>query len=493
VVRSVFCANKPYGISSHQTDAHKPGFIEWLSKEKKQLHYICHRLDKITTGCFVTTPSHEDCAQVSELWSHGQVQKKYFLITDRIPSQQEWSVATPIEGKAAATHFRFLKQQDSFCLIEASPIHGRTHQIRIHAKESGVPLLGDTTYGGSTYPLIFLHCQNVRSEHFDFSSEPPLVYSDLSLLTDPLLCQWLMSYDRRLRLYPQLLETNQSLRLVHDEGTPLRVDLLGQVAHAGWWSDAPPSEPALQSVHRFFDLLKIKQWSLQNYGKSRSLENKFFIDKAPTRWTASENSITYELTKSVGAAPGLFLDQREHRQWLQENCMGKKVLNLFAYTGGFSLNAAKGGAAEVITVDLSRKYIEWSQKNFSLNQLANKSFKFYDMDSFAYLKFAAKKALTFDFIICDPPSFSRHEKTTFRVEKDFTQLIEMCLAVLSSKGALLFSTNFEQWDAAEWESQIQNKCRLQDIEFTSNFSLQWDFDWHQNTSLLKSFRLKKQS
>lgn len=115
------------------------------------------------------------------------------------------------------------------------------------------------------------------------------------------------------------------------------------------------------------------------------------------------------------------------------------------------------------------------------------------MDSFAYLKFAAKKALTFDVIVCDPPSFSRHEKTTFRVEKDFPQLIEMCLAVLASKGTLLFSTNFEQWDAAEWESQITSKFRLQGIEFTSNFSMQWDFDWHQNNSLLKSFRFQKKN
>ena len=492
-MRSVFCANKPYGISSHQTDTHKPGFIEWLSKEKKQLHYICHRLDKFTTGCFVTTPNREDCAKVSELWSGGHVHKKYLFITDRIPSQKEWAEASPVEGKTATTHFRLLKQQNSFSLIEATPIHGRTHQIRIHAKETGVPLLGDTTYGGTNYPLMFLHCQNIRSEHFDFSTAPPVVYSDLSLLSDPLLCQWLMSYDRRLRLYPNLLEAKQSLRVVHDEGTPLRVDLLGEVAHAGWWSESPPSKQALHSVQQFFEILKINQWSLQNYGKSRSLENKFFIDKAPTTWTASENTLSYEMTKSVGAAPGLFLDQREHRQWLQENSEGKKILNLFAYTGGFSLNAAAGGATEVVTVDLSRKYIDWSRKNFTLNHFSSNNFKFYDMDSFAYLKFAAKKALAFDLVVCDPPSFSRHEKTAFRVEKDFPQLIEMCLAVLSSNGTMLFSTNFEQWDAAVWEAQIKSKCRLQDVEFTSNFSMQWDFDWHQNNSLLKSFRLKKMS
>lgn len=488
---SVFCANKPYGISSHKTDLDKPGFIEWLSKEHKKNLHICHRLDKTTTGCFVTTADKDECAEIGDLWSQGKVYKKYLLITDKIPSQTEWDVSTPIEEKSASTHFRCLHTQDGFALIEATPIHGRTHQIRIHAQESHIPLLGDAQHGGSPFPVMFLHCQSIQSEKFQFTIEPPLVYTNLSLLKDPLLCQWLMSYDRRWRLYPQLVDGKHCVRLVHDEGTPLRVDLLGPVAHAGWWSDVPPSEQTLKSLHHFFELIKIKHWTLQNYGKSRSLDNKFYVDHAPNSWTATENSLVYEMTKSVGASPGLFLDQREHRQWLQQNSKGQKVLNLFAYTAGFSLNASLGGATEVVTVDLSRKYIEWSKKNFSLNHLDQKSFRFYDMDSFAYLKFAAKKGLTFDIIVCDPPSFSRHDKTTFRVEKDFPQLIESCLAVLSPKGTLLFSTNFEQWDADQWRTQIKSQCKLQDIEFTDNFSMQWDFDWHKKHSLLKTFRLTK--
>ncbi len=490
-MRSVFCANKPYGISSHKTDPNKPGYIEWLCKQKQQTLFICHRLDKRTTGCFVTTSDRNDCAKLSDLWSAGQVHKKYLLITDRKPSHIEWTVSTPVDDKVATTHFRVLKQEHSFALIEATPVHGRTHQIRIHARESRIPLLGDTTYGGSNFPVLFLHCRQISSEHFDFSSPPPVIYGDLSLLKDPLLCQWLMSFDRRLRLYPELLLTKQCLRLVHDEGTPLRVDLLGDVAHAGWWSEIPPSDQTLKSLHRFFDLVKIEKWSLQNYAKSRSLENKFFVDQAPTSWTAKECSVDYEMTKSVGASPGLFLDQREHRHWLQKNSANKKILNLFAYTAGFSLNAAVGGASEVVTVDLSRKYIDWSKKNFALNKLTSPNFKFYDMDSFAYLKYAAKKALTFDVIVCDPPSFSRHEKTTFRVEKDFSLLIEMCLAVLSPRGSLLFSTNFEQWDFAEWELQLRSKCKSESIDITGNFSMQWDFDWHQNDSLLKAFLVVK--
>lgn len=490
-MQSVFCANKPYGISSHQTDPGKPGFVEWLSAQKQQPALLCHRLDKITTGCFVATTSPEDCAAVSKLWSEGAIHKVYWFITDKKPQQPQWEVASPIDGKSAKTTFRILKNDESFYLIEATPMTGRTHQIRIHAQESKTPLLGDVEYHGTPFPLTFLHCLEIRSDHFQFQSPPPIFYDQLSLLKKPLLCQWLMSLDRRKRLYPELLTHNQCVRLIHNEGTPLRVDLLGDVAHAGWWRDTEPSSQELQALEDFFSLIGISQWSLQNYGKNRDSLDKFFVDRAPETWTASENQIQYEFSKSVGAAPGLFLDQRNHRRWVQNNSKNKKVLNLFAYTGGFSLNAAKGEASEVFTVDLSPKYKQWAQKNFRLNLFESHTYKFYDMDSFDYLQFAKKKNLLFDLIICDPPSFSRNKKDTFQIDRDFKKLIEMCLERISSQGHLLFSTNFEEWTAAQWELKLKSSFSSQDIEINNNFSMQWDFDWHPVTAQMKAFHFKK--
>jgi 23S rRNA (cytosine1962-C5)-methyltransferase len=300
-----------------------------------------------------------------------------------------------------------------------------------------------------------------------------------------------MSYDRRQRLYPELLSNNQCLRLIHNEGTPLRVDLLGSVAHAGWWHETPPTKAEQDALEIFFEMMTIRSWSLQNYGKQRQLENKFFIDKAPESWLAEENGLTYEFTKSIGAAPGLFLDQREHRKWIQKNSANKRVLNLFAYTGGFSLNAAKGGASEVVTVDLSAKYKEWAQKNFSLNQLSSPSFKFYDMDSFDYLLYAKKKGLLFDMILCDPPSFSRSKKGQFQIDRDYGKLLEMSLAVLAPGGDLLFSTNYEQWSASQWMQKIRINKALHTLEIKDNFSLQWDFDWHSDNAQMKAFHLRK--
>ncbi len=503
-MNSVFSSEKPYGISSHQVDENKPGFVEWLSKQKQTPVYLCHRLDKTTTGCFVATTTAEDCAQINELWTTGKVQKVYWLITDKKPQQQEWALSSFIEKNKdqwvstpssttpnATTHFKLLQSEPPYYLVEARPQTGKTHQIRLHARDSQIPLLGESLYGGSPYPVLFLHSKQIQSPLFDFQSTPPKPFENLTLLKNSLLCRWLMSYDRRVRLYPQLLEMNQCLRLVHNEGTPLRVDLLGAVAHAGWWSDQAPTESELQTLTTFFKIIGIKQWSLQNYGKERKNQNKFIVDYAPEVWLGSENKIQYEFTKSIGAAPGLFLDQREHRLWVQKNSQNKKVLNLFAYTGGFSLNAALGGASEVVTVDLSSKYKQWAQKNFALNQLESVNYKFYDMDSFDYLKYAQKKSLSFDIILCDPPSFSQGKKGRFQIDKDYANLVEMCLSLLSPHGSLLFSTNFEEWTWSQWEQKLRSNKLSQDIEIHSNFSMQWDFDWHLDRAQMKAFHLRK--
>ena len=167
------------------------------------------------------------------------------------------------------------------------------------------------------------------------------------------------------------------------------------------------------------------------------------------------------------------------------------MLNLFAYTGGFSLNAALGGASDVVTVDLSSKYKNWAQKNFNHNKLASPQFKFYDMDSFDYLSFAQKKNLRFDLILCDPPSFSRNKKDTFQIDRDFNQLIEICLDRLNPDGSLLFSTNFEEWTAAQWEHKLNSIFSSQNFEIINNFSMQWDFEWHPSNSQMKAFHFKK--
>lgn len=138
---------------------------------------------------------------------------------------------------------------------------------------------------------------------------------------------------------------------------------------------------------------------------------------------------------------GLFLDHRPTRLLVREQCRGLSVLNLFAYTGAFSVHAALGGAARVVTVDLSNTYVEWAKENFRLNRLDVDDAAFITADVMVWLP--AQKAGSFDLIVCDPPTFSNSKKMrgVFDVQRDHPALINQCLRLLKPGGSLYFSTN----------------------------------------------------
>jgi 23S rRNA G2069 N7-methylase RlmK/C1962 C5-methylase RlmI len=135
---------------------------------------------------------------------------------------------------------------------------------------------------------------------------------------------------------------------------------------------------------------------------------------------------------------GLFLDARKVRAWAAASCAGKHVLNLFCYTGSLSLAAMKGGAVSVDSVDLSSTYLEWAEKNFSLNDCLDKRCRFIRADVLSFIKRAAGRA--WDVIILDPPVFSNSKRMigTFDVKRDHLLLIQNCLSLLTQGGVLLF-------------------------------------------------------
>lgn len=137
---------------------------------------------------------------------------------------------------------------------------------------------------------------------------------------------------------------------------------------------------------------------------------------------------------------GLFLDHRPMRQVVFKESMGKKVLNLFSYTGAVSVMAALGGATHVTSVDLSSTYQDWAKKNFEHNNLSLKEHNFIIQSALEYLEKAVNQ---FDLIFLDPPTFSNSKKMDddFEVEKDQVFLIKHCLRLLKPDGVLYFSNN----------------------------------------------------
>lgn len=175
----------------------------------------------------------------------------------------------------------------------------------------------------------------------------------------------------------------------------------------------------------------------------------------PEQWEFSESGVNFQARRDQGHNYGLFLDQRENRAFLKSHCAGKSILNLFSFTCGFSVCAALGDASEVVSVDIYQKYLDWGKQNFNLNNLRSENFSFYPWEATKYLAWASKKNKRFDWVICDPPSFSRSKGSgVFRVEKDFGPLVEQAFSVLNPGGTLWFSTNFEKWSVDQWRRKL---------------------------------------
>lgn len=149
---------------------------------------------------------------------------------------------------------------------------------------------------------------------------------------------------------------------------------------------------------------------------------------------------------------GLFLDHRRTRARVQSEAAGKRVLNLFAYTGSFTVYAAAGGATQTVTVDLSTTYLDWAAANLRLNGLEGPTHQLIRADVLQWLRAARLERPRYDLIVLDPPTFSNSKRMrdTFDVRRDHARLIADTRALLAPGGALYFSTNARRFrlDAA---------------------------------------------
>lgn len=176
--------------------------------------------------------------------------------------------------------------------------------------------------------------------------------------------------------------------------------------------------------------------------------------------TVNEQGLNFIVNLSDYLDTGLFFDHRPLRLAINKECSGKHVLNLFCYTGAFSVYAAKGGAASVDSVDLSHTYIEWAKRNFNINGIdfskktdcggkTVDTYRFIQEDAVNFIKSAAaadtSKALRcrWDIIILDPPTFSNSKrlKDIFDINRDWPELVDAAINALTADGVLYFSTN----------------------------------------------------
>ncbi|MEO5682120.1 MAG: class I SAM-dependent methyltransferase [Chitinophagaceae bacterium] len=166
-------------------------------------------------------------------------------------------------------------------------------------------------------------------------------------------------------------------------------------------------------------------------------------------FTVNEAGLQFKVNLSDYLDTGLFLDHRVTRGIVREQAKDKTLLNLFCYTASFSVYAAAGGAASVVSVDLSKTYLNWAEDNFKLNKLDDAArYHFVHADVLQYLD--ELEAESFDTVILDPPTFSNSKrmKDFLDIQQDHAGLINKCLLIMKPGGILYFSTNFTKFQLA---------------------------------------------
>ncbi len=235
-------------------------------------------------------------------------------------------------------------------------------------------------------------------------------------------------------------KSTDSIRLFDGLGdgvAGISIDCYGDVLVVATQDDFIPKE----LLSQLEGMKKPVYWKKLSQNQKESPKH-LFGEEVTTTFLIKESGASYEISMHSGYSQGIFLDQRENRKRVRARVSeGDNVLNTFAYTGAFSVCAALSGAVTT-TLDLSQPYLDWGKRNFTQNELDPSDHFWCKGDTFHWLERFAKKERVFDGIILDPPTFSRDAKgKVFRVEKDYTRLVELAMRCLKSGGWLLASTN----------------------------------------------------
>jgi len=225
--------------------------------------------------------------------------------------------------------------------------------------------------------------------------------------------------------------------------------------HAAWIESCIPMISEIIQIpdeNIFYRQRQRKAGRRGQYEKLSS-EEEFFV--------VEENGLKFRINLTDYLDTGLFLDHRITREMVRQESNMKRVLNLFCYTGSFSVYAGAAGASEVHSVDLSKTYLNWAEENIKLNDLSTKGqHHFIHADVKQYLD--EIPAGYFDLVVMDPPTFSNSKrmKDFLDIQRDHVELINKTLRAMKPGGILYFSTNFRKF---QLESEKITNASVKDI------------------------------
>jgi 23S rRNA (cytosine1962-C5)-methyltransferase len=258
-------------------------------------------------------------------------------------------------------------------------------------------------------------------------------------------------YDKDIPSYPyQIDHYGEEHLIVYDKGKRLHDAQDEQIADTHKEETLSALKELFPKATVFFKERKVIKERQEQY------QRKSYI---PKRFQVREGKLLFWVDLENYLDTGLFLDHRPLRTLLTKQSQGKRVLNLFAYTGSLSVAAAVGGGV-CTTIDMSNTYLDWALENFKLNQLDGSQHQFIKADILQWL--AEETSEQFDTIILDPPTFSNSKsmEQSLDTQRDHSFIIKACMKRLSSGGVLYFSTNYHHF---KLDPSLEDQYRISDI------------------------------
>ena len=243
-------------------------------------------------------------------------------------------------------------------------------------------------------------------------------------------------YDHDLPEFPLLIEIYETRVYVSEYK---RKHDLSDEEHDQWWEQCRKIISEMLQVDENDIFLKLRQKKESRLGQYQK------VDTRKTEFIVKEAGLNFIVNLSDYLDTGLFLDHRITRSMVRELSSGKRVLNLFCYTGSFSVYAAAGLASKIVSVDLSKTYLDWAKRNMELNFPNLEQHDIVHADVKQYLKTVPPNS--FDLVVMDPPTFSNSKRMDdfLDIQKDHVELINDCMRLLNKEGVLFFSTNYTRF------------------------------------------------
>lgn len=462
--------DKPIGLPVH---GGRPGMDDVVTRvrrclgERKEPDYLAvhHRIDSDASGVlFFLRDASKNPLLAAEMKEH-RVGRRYLAVVrdpglaDRFDLHHQLEVAPTgptrvvvAGGLRARARGRVLARGQGRALVELRPQTGRRHQLRAQLSHSGAPIFGDRWYGGDPAPRLMLHSVQFEIAALGWNFEAAVPESFESWRSDwdlgPFEEVSRALFDAAWRREP-LGKEGDTWRLVNgaaDELPGIVVDRYGEycVVELSTPASIERSGEIARAVHALGAkgvYLKCRaRHDLRRQPQRQLAPAKAEVgDDVPDSYSVTELGISYWVSPGDGHNVGLYVDQRDNRQRIRKAAKGRTLLNLFCYTGAFTVAAAVGGARRTVSVDLSARALRRAEANLALSGITVGDIHvLIRAEVLRWLARATKAKERFDLIVLDPPSFATVGRgQVFRLKEAWDPMLRAVVALLGENGELL--------------------------------------------------------